>query len=557
MLNEKVLFTTLKSNFDNVINYTDRKIDASLPCKKKLIKTIIVKKTEFVTVNDFFIASLDYSMGLKEDYIYEAKLDNMISTKYEFDHIQMGNNNVARLIIGNGNEQVDISILDKIKLDLIDGGDPVYDANSAAIISRNARDLTLYMYSIKTLPNELLDPDLVVKSSLTVGTRKDNSEVGEYSSTFGEYNSATGYASHAEGDHSYALGYCSHAEGCSNATGDCSHAEGYSSSATKNYSHAEGENTTASGIASHAEGCNAKASGMDSHAEGYKTHASGNYSHAQGYYAYSAGNYSHAEGYYTNTSKDCSHAEGCYTNALSAYQHVQGKYNITDTSNTYAHIVGNGTSTSSRSNAHTLDWSGNAWYQGDVFVGGTSQSNGKKLLTEDDARTICDEKISDVISDTIYDGIRLRDSVTSDVYTLKIENGVLVTSLVPSEISVDIESLTFEDGEVVDKSIFENKVSLLYPNGDSESADINDINISPETVSKDHPEINVNCTVDGKVFTKSIAITVTDFDPAIRLIDFEYTDNGNGTYTITGWKGTKNGEASTEMVIPNNSKIIL
>jgi hypothetical protein len=53
----------------------------------------------------------------------------------------------------------------------------------------------------------------------------------------------------------------------------------------------------------------------------------------------------------------------------------------------YAHIVGNGTSNNSRSNAHTLDWSGNAWYSGDVYVGSTSGKNkdegSKKLATEE------------------------------------------------------------------------------------------------------------------------------------------------------------------------------
>jgi hypothetical protein len=41
----------------------------------------------------------------------------------------------------------------------------------------------------------------------------------------------------------------------------------------------------------------------------------------------------------------------------------------------------------SRSNAHTLDWQGNAWYSGDVYVGSTSGTNkdegSKKLATED------------------------------------------------------------------------------------------------------------------------------------------------------------------------------
>ena len=45
----------------------------------------------------------------------------------------------------------------------------------------------------------------------------------------------------------------------------------------------------------------------------------------------------------------------------------------------YAHIVGNGISDTERSNAHTLDWDGNAWFAGDIYVGGTSQKDGDRL----------------------------------------------------------------------------------------------------------------------------------------------------------------------------------
>ena len=139
-----------------------------------------------------------------------------------------------------------------------------------------------------------------------------------------------------------------------------------------NYSFAEGTDTTASGEVSHAEGYNTTASGYASHAEGHNTTASGEVSHA--------------EGTDTTASGEVSHAEGYYTKASSKYQHVHGKYNIEDTSNTYAEIVGNGDATKS-SNAHTLDWSGNAWYAGDVYVrstSGTDKDEGsKKLATEE------------------------------------------------------------------------------------------------------------------------------------------------------------------------------
>lgn len=52
----------------------------------------------------------------------------------------------------------------------------------------------------------------------------------------------------------------------------------------------------------------------------------------------------------------------------------------------YAHIVGNGTSDTERSNAHTLDWNGVGWYQGGLQIGGNAQDDGAKtVLLEGDA----------------------------------------------------------------------------------------------------------------------------------------------------------------------------
>ena len=80
-----------------------------------------------------------------------------------------------------------------------------------------------------------------------------------------------------------------------------------------------------------------------------------------------------------NASGDYSHAEGRDTIAAGVNSHVQGAYNLKDSENRYAHIVGNGEH-GNRSNAHTLDWNGNAWFQGDVFVGGTSQDDADRLV---------------------------------------------------------------------------------------------------------------------------------------------------------------------------------
>lgn len=171
------------------------------------------------------------------------------------------------------------------------------------------------------------------------------------------------------------------------AVGTGSFVCGLNNTASANYSHAEGDGTKATGYASHAEGGNTKATSSD---EGRSTTSSTNkgyYTHAEGYGTVAYGRCSHAEGNGTKAYGNDSHAEGYATKASGSSQHVQGKLNVDDTTGTYAHIIGNGTGDNSLSNAHTVDWSGNAWYAGDVYVGSTSGTNkdagSKKLATEE------------------------------------------------------------------------------------------------------------------------------------------------------------------------------
>ena len=182
-------------------------------------------------------------------------------------------------------------------------------------------------------------------------------------------NSATGQYSHAEGFGTKASGDTAHAEGASTtASGNNSHAEGASTTARGYYSHAEGNGAEASGEKSHAEGASTTASGESSHAEGSSTTASAYASHAEGASTTASGNNSHAEGASTTASGNNSHAEGQHTKASSDNQHVQGKFNVEDTANNYAMIIGNGYETFNtetlkketiHSNALTIDWDGN------------------------------------------------------------------------------------------------------------------------------------------------------------------------------------------------------
>ena len=182
--------------------------------------------------------------------------------------------------------------------------------------------------------------------------RKADSEVGEFSVAIGKDNIASGYASYAEG--------------CNTVASDkYAHAEGYGCEASGDNAHAEGRNTVASGLHTHAEGCGCKADQAVTHAEGWYTSAFGQYSHVEGDHSETRGSISHAEGLYTQANGSC--------------QHVQGKYNIADDADKYAHIVGNGTDVNNRSNAHTVDWQGNAWFSGQVFMGGTGMDDPRAM----------------------------------------------------------------------------------------------------------------------------------------------------------------------------------
>ena len=201
-------------------------------------------------------------------------------------------------------------------------------------------DLILKQVKTKYLNNKYLKKDVAIQNSITIGSRLKGREIGIFSFSNGYLNEASGI-----------------------------------------YSHAEGDNTTSSAYTSHAEGTSTTASGDYSHAEGNGTTSSGDYSHAEGSWSTASGNYSHAEGYNTKASSNYSHAEGRGTKASSENQHVQGKYNIEDTENKYTHIVGNGTNDGTRSNAHTLDWNGNAWFAGKLTQEGTPTED-KDLTTK-------------------------------------------------------------------------------------------------------------------------------------------------------------------------------
>lgn len=233
--------------------------------------------------------------------------------------------------------------------------------------------------------------------------------IGDYAHAEGYKGQAVGQGSHVEGADTLAVQQYAHAEGWgSHAVGQAAHAEGNATKAYNNNSHSEGFESEAgvsggNNQAPHAEGYQTKSTGRGSHSEGYKTVASGDQSHAEGYETTASGSGSHAEGASTTCSGSYSHVEGQGTTAASDYQHIHGKYNILDNNNTYVTIIGNGSSTNSRSNAFTLDWNGNGIFAGKVTVGANPVNN-MDVATKGYVDSVSDTKVTQTALDSLPSG---------------------------------------------------------------------------------------------------------------------------------------------------------
>lgn len=147
------------------------------------------------------------------------------------------------------------------------------------------------------------------------------------------------------------------------------------------------DETVALGVLCKATRSGAVALGAGSEATAFAAVALGG-GYAKGAFSYAI-NGGEAKGSY-------SYAEGVGAIAYGDHQHVQGMNNIGDPEGKYIHIVGNGKGT--RSNAHTLDWDGNAWFAGTVE--GTAlillSPGGKRFkITVDDNGTLSTKELTE------------------------------------------------------------------------------------------------------------------------------------------------------------------
>lgn len=74
--------------------------------------------------------------------------------------------------------------------------------------------------------------------------------------------------------------------------------------------------------------------------------------------------------------------------------------------------------------------------------------------------------------------------------------------------------------------------------------------VEPASVTFNGVEVN-------EIIFNGVSVWTSEAPIEQVLIDFDYTDNGDGTYTITDWKRTYNGESSNLLRIPEDYRLIL
>lgn len=151
------------------------------------------------------------------------------------------------------------------------------------------------------------------------------------------------------------------------------------------------------------------------------------------------------------------------------------------------------------------------------------------------------------------DSIILKDQVNDYEYVIQMRNGNLVSVIATSSIYVtnSPNKTSYIMGEYFEPTGM--IVTAACQDGSTKIIENYTCPQSYLTTSDTTVEISYNEA--GVIHTTTIPVTVTEFDAENILMDFEYTAEDDGSYTLNSWNGTLNGQPSTEMVIPSNGLI--
>ena len=261
----------------------------------------------------------------------------------------------------------------------------------------------------------------------------------------------------------------------------------------------------------------------------------------QGQHSFSSGEYTLASGF-------ASFAQGIGTVAEYEGQFVIGCNNKLGGED-LAFIIGNGLTDLNRSNIHTVNKLGNAWYAGDIHIGGEDFSSGQKLATEQYANQCTKDA---------QPSICLTDTNTGLNHIVQITNGVLNSFIKTCGIQIKQNPVKLEYGDN-DYEFDSTGMKVVAICEDGSERDITEYVTYNKYVSVEGAAHIVTYKEHNVEYIATIPITTKPLESLDELlIDFDYTVNEDGTYNLTDWKKTLNGVSNdNKILIPNTNKILL
>lgn len=147
------------------------------------------------------------------------------------------------------------------------------------------------------------------------------------------------------------------------------------------------------------------------------------------------------------------------------------------------------------------------------------------------------------------DSLILMDKVTNLPYVIEIYDGQIVSFKYKYiEITQQPDKIDYMSDEELDPT---GMIVTLFTHG-KESKDItNLITYSNELKSN----MVISYIEEDKVYNAILNLNITNMNDV--LVDFEFIKNDDGTYTISDWKETLNGENSTKLIVPSKNIIKL
>lgn len=164
--------------------------------------------------------------------------------------------------------------------------------------------------------------------------------------------------------------------------------------------------------------------------------------------------------------------------------------------------------------------------------------------------TVCEDGTQKIItnytcSDMVDNVVTITYTEGKDTYTTTVSVTVKeITSIRVDQMPNKVEYTPDEAFDPTGMIVF-----AVYSNGTTEV-------ITDYTCSDIVDGVVTITYINGEdTFTTTVSVTVNTIES--ELVDFEYTKNEDGTYTLNAWKGTLNGVSSTEMVFPDSELIIM